>query len=333
MAGAAYLWLFALSIDYFFLVPSGIVAGYPLAFPLMPLAIKGDCFLWSLPYIGQGIMLACLLLSAAFSVWGYYQQKMRMVLCSLAFLSPFFVGFFFPKIKYTPEFVDACCWLHLTSSSKNAYERAEEISLQLNKCVHECSSVHTIFIGESAYPFAINGIPSFVESWMRILALGGCELLLGTHILSQCRTLHNGIACIVPNCPIMYHQKKMCMPLVEYLPSFLHYFGAKAFFLQECLPLMPDASPRKTMVLACGQAVEPYVCAEFFLSHRPTFEEIPILCLARDGWFNGNIIAQRMLLHAQYKACLWQRPILYVTDSCGFFLDKCGKMSALRTVQ
>lgn len=323
------LWLFALCVDYLFLLPCGCAYGYPLSFPLLPLAVHGDMFLFLLPYAGQNVLLACLLVSAALLVWGTVQRRMLDILLSLVFLTPFFAGIVWRQDVSETFLVRFCCWVQPPSPTcTNQFDRAQEISFSLIECVQKHPHSKIIFMAESTYPFPINNENGVAESWARIIAHRSRMLIMGTHV-SVGTHLFNAIAFIPSSGPWAYHGKKICMPLVEYLPSFLHCAWVEKIFLKGYTPFACDGNRRACYAVSPSLVVEPYVCAEFFMSHYPSQEHVPVLCLAHDGWFSGPCVARLMLCHAQYKACFWQRMIIYVTHNCAFFIYSNSKKTPM----
>jgi apolipoprotein N-acyltransferase len=81
----------------------------------------------------------------------------------------------------------------------------------------------------------------------------------------------------------------------------------------------------------------PQICYELYFAKQDpgatlgAAKNIPLLEVSNDDWFKGTpYFQQLLLLLVRYQAIEWQRPIIYVAHTGGWFISKDGALIPLQ---
>jgi len=311
-------WL-VVTFFYFYWVQHGIlwiffgyVEGYPLAWPLLPLA-HYSWLLYLLPVIGSNVLLI-LLLSGVMLLVLYLVQKRKIFLFgSLLCTLPFCVGWFKADEKGFPDYVKKCTVVIPCKKGDNPFDCAQEITYQLIDCCQNSPSTKIIFMPESSFPFPLNKYPEILEMWNQNALMDSKILLLGSHRLDECG-IYNSLYCLHKSRIIQIYDKKHLIPFTEFVPSIWNSLLGKTLFLNNKEPFNDSKSKSDFFPISNNLTVVPCICSElFFMNKEPVGPKVPLLCIVNDSWFSKPYFRQLLNLVARYKAQEWQRDIFYIS--------------------
>ena len=66
------------------------------------------------------------------------------------------------------------------------------------------------------------------------------------------------------------------------------------------------------------------ICFDLYCGKHAYYKEIPLLLVTNDHWFSFDYMKYLMLLYAQFVACQFKQPILYISHSRGYWINKHG---------
>ncbi len=307
---------------------SGQCDGYPMVFPLVPLATVPRLLLMA-PWFSMIGLLACLILFELFIAIALYFKSWRLGCTSSLFLAPFLIGFFIPADS--PQLPP---WAHNVgyavapvSQNGDIYQRAELIGQLLAHYHKEHPQAHLIVMPESTCPFALNENPFCSLKWDALLNHQDITLIVGGQE-SDCGNLYNTLFCICKGQIIDRHHKVHCFPMVERIPApwsrlaILH-----SLFLAGYCQLTPGSHADQVIKLRDDCTFIPMICSELFFARKAPQvpPDIPILCLVNDSWFIPYM-RNLLFLSARCKAILWCRAILYVGHYGAFWIAADGSV-------
>jgi len=300
---------------------SGQWDGYPMAFPLVPLATIPHV-LYLAPWFSMIGLLACLMIFESLIALALCDKSFILGMMGLLFLTPFLVGFFISRDRHDlPSWANRVGYVALSGCHEcDINKRAKLIGTMLAQFHAGHPQARLIVMPESTCAFALNENPHCAAMWDTVLGHEDITLVVGGH---ECEhgALFNTFYCVCKGQIIDRHHKVHCIPLVERIPapwSRVPFFSS--LFLKGYHPFSVGLQQDQVIKINDCTFI-PMICSELFFakSEPKVASEIPILCLVNDSWF---IPYMRHLLYlaAQCKAIVWRRVILYVGHYGAFWI-------------
>lgn len=157
-------------------------------------------------------------------------------------------------------------------------------------------------------------------------AISKINLVFGTSCWNK-NYLHNSCFILKKGKVEEIYHKRHAMPLTERNIIFSSSLTQKI--------ITPSNNPHPLIEFEDFSLV-PYICSELFLNPvaDDNYNDFPIVAFCSDIWFFGigSYIKELMVKTAQLKAILWQRPILYISYSNSYFIEKNGKKVKLQNL-
>lgn len=324
------------TIGYFYIEKNfifwifGIACGYPLGWPLVPLAYY-PWLLSLLFFCGEYVIFIFLLIINAIGALFLSEMKFCYFIFGIIFFIPFCIGklngFYFDK---SPCLVAPLLGYAVPSRrGSNPLDIAQDIGYAVTSCLAKKKDAQIIVMPESSYPFSLNEHPEMIHLWADIMVSEEVYLILGAH-----RSIHdkayNCLYCIKNRRIIFYYDKKKLVPLTEYIPTHLKKLpGVADLFLKNKIHFEPrDNKSASTMLQIGNITIVPSICSEFFWGYPLSKKGDIIMCIVNDTWFNSNMRAL-LCLYARYRALCEKRMIIYVSHYYGILIGETGKIITL----
>lgn len=301
---------FFIFVDRYIFFLSGQCDGYPLMFPLLPLAVQPKLLLL-LPYVGSYFLLACLLFAGMFFVLFFFSYRISAGVGFCICLLPFAFGCFFNTSQSVPEYTKKIAYLTPPARDISCYEQFADVMHKLAARKNSDAEISMICMPETTISAAFNMYSEWVDALDMVLS-PDVALCFGSHAFED-NEWHNRLYFIKNGKISAFYDKQHCMPFAEHLLfPWSHIPCVQEIMLHQCQQFCAGGKKRAVIVHNDFQFL-PYMCSELFCMHDAPKEDnsIPIICIINDSWFAGYV---RRLLHllARYKAILWQRVIIYV---------------------
>ncbi len=319
---------FFVAIDTFFLFPLGVVQGYPLFFPVIPL-VNSTVGVFLITYIQQWFLFFLVIAlqeSIVFMFLCTSFSKIKKTIIFALLLSVFLWPIFFTpaqkqELRTLYNTDEIVCILECKSGN-DPREHAQLLYELLLKARNTYPQVKTFIMRESAFPFSLNEHLYVVEMWQKNIMQEGDSIIFGS-AWKEGEECSNCFFCI-DTCRITHrYEKSHLIPLFEYIPSNLFFKDSlKSLFFQKKDLFSPGSSLRNPFKMLNQLQALPVLCSELFWNKRPLLQDEKkdsknhiLICLMHDGHFENSGYDQRMILTARYRACVEQRTIIY----CSFF--------------
>ncbi len=315
--------LFFVAIDRFFLFPLGVIQGYPLFFPLIPLinTLAGVIFIATIQrwlfLIMVVIMQELIVYSIVHSQFSRTKISIFIICFTTIFLFPPHCLFLTQKQLIEKYDTDSIACIVECKTEKNPQDHAQLLYSLMVKARQLYPQAKTFIMRESAFPFSLNEHRYAIEMWQKNIMKEGDHIVFGS-LWCENDACFNCFFCI-NECRIMHrYEKTHLIPLFEYIPESLFFksklrnlfFQKKDLFSQGFSTSVPLKINDNTLIL-------PVICSELFWNKRSKHlhTQCPLLCLMHDGHFANSGYDALMILMARYKACYEQRTIIY----CSYF--------------
>lgn len=329
---------FAWSVAYCAWVPHGLLwisgqyIGYPLVFPLLPLALYPQ-LLWLVPYLGIvvvlavqiGISLSVALVLLRFSWW-------RLILVALL-SALLLIGFFVHRIERVPAWCAHIGYVRPPELPENMHplDAAQELYYSIREKLEARPEVTCLVMPELSYRYALNKYPHVVSLWNNNALHDSVTLLLGACREEESK-LYNSVYMIKNGKIQAWYDKSRLMPLVESVSRVFKKIPAlSSLFLHD-----NEFCARETQQ-ACFEILpacffEPYICAEIFFGKVCLYSKVSdnasILSITNDTVLSAD--AQfLMVLWNSLKALEWQRLFIYVGYNNALVITPDGNRHAI----
>lgn len=320
--------------------PFDLWEGYPFALPIIPLAHQVYC-IYALPWIGVYGLTACLIAGQWTLVQALRTRSLIYIVATVLWYAPFFIGYVMPYQdeivpSYTSNIICVAPVQHM-KNIKNPLDGAQEIAYALQDTVEQCHEPDSCFImPESAYPFCMQEYQCSL--WQSLFYHNEQQFIIGTH--KKCNNKAINVLVQLNQCRIIQtYEKTHSTPLTERIPYYLRNYGLFNLFGGET-----DRSHNKkigqedirnlfTILIRINHHYFlPVLCSELFFNDFSSlpFKKVPMLLLCNDGWFYHDYPRYCMFLYAKIYAITWQRSLLYISHTRGFFISQTGNAAALR---
>ncbi len=321
---------------------SGQYIGYPLSFPLLPLA-QYPALLWLLPILGRAVLVMLQVgvgLSMTLLFMNHFSKSLFLVaFCLLPFVSGLTVRLApkkLPDFFYTLGYV---CPPKVTEGAhpmdaRHPMDVAQEVYYRMRAVLENHPKVTVLVMPELSYRFALNEHPHVVALWCNNALHENVSLFIGA-----CRRdrgkVYNSLYYIKEGCIAGCYDKSRLMPLVEYVPAWLKKIpGLCSLFLNDnefC------AVPCDGKLFHVSQECfcEPYICAEIFFGKMNTSQarvrlsdNTLILSILNDVVLEKQI-QSLMLLWNSFQAIQWRQVRVHVGYKNAFFIMPDGNRHAI----
>lgn len=331
-----FLWV-AVSFGYFYFIKQllfwlfGILSGYPLIWPLVPLAyypgLLSLCFLFK-----EEGLLFFLICFSALCARGLCKKQYGNFLAAALCLMPFLAGLYFQKnVSTIPCSLSSVGYARPPlKSCLHPLDAAQEIVRALEQCLKTKPEAQIIFMPESTYQFPLNECTDMIDLWSDNVLPEDVCLCLGSHKKEK-GFLYNCFYAIKDRRIIYHYVKKKCVPFVEYLSPYWSTISfTKTLFLGKKDGFFPGNGnqPDQNALFFNNIYLMPSICSEFFLNGSLRKQEAITLCIANDSWFN-SYMRRLFCLYAQYRAQCEKQPLFYISHYYGLLIKSDGKMISL----
>jgi apolipoprotein N-acyltransferase len=204
----------------------------------------------------------------------------------------------------------ACAWWY---GNQNPSFVGYRIVDELNQCfINHQQTLKTIIMPESTFCFDIKEFEHFIPIWCD--GLDDVTIIFGTHELCQ-GSMRNVVYGICNGQIIFRYFKEHLMPLIEYHPGILNFFGIKPW----CVGVS-DQCPAKIalnnddVLVLNGKKYQIFICSELFFQAKEV-KGYPIIFLWNDVWLRYGWIKKIALLFIKYFSFVHQVPVWHVSTT------------------
>jgi apolipoprotein N-acyltransferase len=321
-------------ISHCALFPLGVLKGYGLASPILPL-VKDVRWLKMLPVMGSlGYQFFLILFQALFAG---LLIRMRLLYGLLFVLVsfPFFYGWVVPIANNMKNYdlLEEVGYISLKKSSTTfPLDRAQDLDTQIDSYLSDKNKKKIIFTPEEAFPYMLNEHPDIINLFKKNSLKGGVVLLLGCHRKKEDKCL-NTIALLSEVDRIQYYDKKELVPFVEYIPwpwSFL--FSYQSLFYKK-LPFSlqnKEGLSVNFIIKNISFVIVPYICSDIFFEKKCSFYSLnekrrhAIVCFIGDQWSSYSYMRELMYYFAKLKSIELDVPLFYISYNKGVLINPDG---------
>lgn len=301
--------------------------GYCFGCPLLPLAHHPQG-LFFLPLAGkQGLFFLLIL----------FQYMVAMVLSGrLPGLKTLFVilifivflwDFFSDADKTFPHADRGVIYVKpLEKNSDDYLHDAQKICEKLMTTMAKDPECTLLIMPESSYPFCLNRHSDVVDMWTDKALGNNVGLIIGSHRRTG-KKLFNSLYYIRGGRIIYSYDKNLLFPFIEYIPfNIFNNTWAKNLFLKEPNAFVSNGVDHCDWVeIAPDLIFFPLICFDFYCGNRASLPEgITVLLLVNDSWFSYRYMKNLMFLYARFVACQSRQPILYISHTGGYWINRSG---------
>ena len=334
------LFFFFITHLSFFIV--GLLQGYILFFPLIPLAHFS--YSWGLLLMQNvwGVLFAlCCLQELCMTYCRCIVVRSIVINVTIAMLSCHYYQIlvnsgiqehYIGSLNST----EIVCFKG-TNVQQHPYDRAHYWCEQMMRA-QENTAVKLFILPESSFPFAVNEYPYVTYMWQKNILQSEDQLIVcGAHFRER-DVLFNSFF-VINKCRITQRYDKLhLVPLFEYLPKFTLiqpviknlFFHKKELFSQRKNESVQIISIDKMTFI-------PVLCSEIFWNDYSDFlqklnrdDSISFICLLRDDHFGLFPFYKLMLLAARFRAIHEKRKILYCSFLLAYLIENNGKLVELK---
>lgn len=349
-AWAAGLWLYFTLMNGWSLAPFGIAEGYFSFNPLLTL-VQHPFLLHSLPRLGIYSLLLILLIGQLFIVelfliYMVHDYKRHPILrrytkVSLSKINMFFllssiIFIWFLSIVLPQKSIPAPQWLERIIAVPTFFER----TIVLNKTAQQAQNVlksiakkyptkDIILMPEAAFYCEHIHEPNICAYWNAQQIGKPLHLIFGAFRWEN--NLYRNSAYWLYNGKVKdVFDKRHAMVLIERIPALCKCNLIHNLYFKESPEIIPSDNPRPTWQID-DMCLVPYLCSElFFMKKTDAPKNCTLVALCNDRWADAHV-QKLMCMLAQYKAIVWQRPIIYVSFSYNAYINIQGIATPLTT--
>lgn len=318
-------------IDNYCLAIAGVVEGYPLMTPLLPL-LSQPALLRLLPYLGNfTLTLLLLLISYSLFLLIIYKTKRSLLFVGLCFL-PWIYWYYTPLFMVPPyNWIRHIKSLPLMMCSKNPYDYDEVvikiIQHKLKAIISEYPDTEVIIMPESAFTIdCFESLSHLLILWSEKYIQKPLHIVFGA-MRREGDMYYNSLYWVYNGTIQLHYDKTHCMLMSERLPWWLNNASIRSLFYKNNSTVHCSSNKKPLLTLLQQTSFVPYICSEFFLKEIDPIQKEPLIVIANDtlfsSWYSAYI--QRLLIKlAQYKAIKYQNDIIYISYEYSIFITKTG---------
>lgn len=297
-------------IDFFVLTPFGVVEGYPLVFPLIPLA-RCRMLLSAIALWGPCLLLMFLLLFQASCAWSLKTRRLHWGLLAII---PFFLGR--SDTNHIPDW-SAVQFVKAPARGLCPLEHAQELCINLLKA--QKKGVSVFVMEEGAFPFPLNKNTEAIAMWTENCLQDDKILILGAN-KKEGEKLYNCLFVIYQGRIILTYEKSHLISFFErrgFSLSNSEYFNTIFLHNKEEFNIA-NSSPTPLFLSPLGHFL-PVICSEIFWQRRNKYPSTPRLCLMKTDRFEGYRWDYLYAIFGRYRASLEEAPFYYVTSNSAYW--------------
>jgi|GEM_PF-6369334 len=315
---------FAWYLDTYFLWPLGVVEGYPLVFPTIPLVVLSHLIYINLWHSPWELLLCIIFLQVSF-VEGFFKKRWWIVttfcLASMCWGDGKKGGVEQPR----PGWFGQLQYIRPPKERYHKLEAAQELCQTMLKKKRE--SFQLFITPESAFPFFLQIGPS-TKLWQDY-ALNSAALLVSAHKINE-GEVYNTVFLISQRRIILSYSKSHLIPLFERTRT-KESNKNKDFFKFFLLKGNPFSPSKNQTPLISHSGIGPFlpvICSElFWLKYSLRHPTVPLICVLNDSYFGFTRFSYIMLLSARFKGISQERWIVYCGWNYAFFISPKGLIS------
>lgn len=298
------LWGYYCMILHAALLPFGLVAGYPFAHPLLPLAAQPP-FLVGLRFLGTDCFLLGVLLVISLVMAVEFAAIRWLALGAII------AGWYLVPLPQEPRpaWLDRCVVLPQKFLPNNdCRAHLAMLHVLIRRIKNKQPQISTIFLPESAFADHHSlAVPVLQKELQKLLAQYEVTLCAGSFRVDGPYYRNTVYAITGSSCT--WYDKQHTVPLVE-------------------SSVDPACTARPVWSIAQSFDCMPYICSEFFIAQRDTYPGM-IVAFCNDAWAWPS--TQRlMVLAARYQARALARDVLYIGYAHHLFLTAAGNILPLQ---
>lgn len=322
-------WLFTFVIDQIALWIFGSLEGYPLAHPLLPLALYPP-FLKALPIIGKQILTSIFLFSTGLlgSIFLFKDTHKKLLIAVVA-LSPWLTSWSLHRTSYkSPEWLSKIAVLPESFYNPQHPELIiQEVKQKLKALIEKNPLVQLIVLPESAlYLCDLSAYNELLKMWDHTHLSRAVHIITGA-LYRENNHCYNAVYWIFNGTVKKLFCKKHALLLTERLPQWAHNSSLKQLYYKDKPFITPSCNKREPFTITSTITLIPYICSEIFFKDWPDdTTQVPILSLCNDTWIAVPYIEHLMQLMHRFRALEWHRTILYVSYTNSYLYDAQGQM-------
>ena len=264
-----YTWLFFWWVPRGLLWASGAYIGYPLMYPLLPLA-EYPQFLAAVRFFGTEFLLLFLICFSMSSAFFLRTKNKKTFFLPIIFLTPFLIGFVLPhKEKELPDFFKT--FAHVAPpdipDGTPALDVAQEIYYRIRRLLKQHPEVRYIVMPELSCRFALNERQDVIDLWTHNALGDQVGLLIGA-CKKKDENIFNSFYFIQQGRVQQVHDKTCLMPFAEYVSKIYRIFSfTKKLFLNGAICFTPGTK-NVHFWFKEGHSCKNYICAEALFAKK-----------------------------------------------------------------
>ena len=309
---------------YIFFLPYGLLwisgkwIGYPLSFPLVPLACYPP-LLWLLGVVGRWVLMLFLIaFSVCFTFFLYERNRRYCILAALCSM-PFLSGFLLQKqTDSLPDFVKKIGYIRPPDEKMfmHPLDNAQEIYYRMQSLLKKQPHLTSLVMPELSCHFALNEQEHLMRLWNNNALHDEVQLFIGASRTAE-NFLFNSLYLIKEGRVQQYYDKQNLMPLVEYVPQWCtKIVWLKNLFLCNnsfCEP----SKPQHFFIFAKNVRCRPCICSDILFDKSSFYANVSYNATFILLTLNDSILMQKnlhflMFLWTIFKAQELNTPFLYV---------------------
>lgn len=336
IAWSFWTYCYTLFLPYGLLWISGKCIGYPLSFPLVPLACYPP-LLWLLGVVGRWVLMLFLItFSVCFTLFLYERNWwycVLAVLCSLPFLSGFFLQ---KQTDSLPDFVSTIGYICPQDEKVfiHPLDNAQEIYYRMQSLLKRHPELTSLVMPELSCHFALNEQEHLMRLWNNNALHDKVQLFIGA---SRCvgDSLFNSLYLIKEGRVQQYYDKQYLMPLVEYVPQWCTKIAwLNNLFLCNNNPFCEPSPSQPYFIFANNILCRPCICSDVLFDKKLLYANASHNAIFILLTLNDSILMRKnthflMFLWTIFKAQELNTPFLYVGYHGAHWITKEGAVHTI----
>jgi len=321
-------WLLIIWMPSGFLWASGEYIGYPLTFPLLPLA-QYPKLLFGLKFVCPELLVLCLICFSMGVTLFFTKKEKKYLFCAGLFLIPFLSGLLFKKKETEiPYFFKTFGYVQPPKVKENAppLDVAQEIYYRINKLLKKHPEIRYIVMPELSCRFSLNNKLELIDLWTVNALHDNVALLIGA-----CRTenkkTYNSFYFIKKGRVQEVHDKTRLMPFAEYIPTLYKNFKCCKNLFLSCNFGFCVGKQRKRFYFCDDFSCVNSICAEAILSENDLAinksDNAVLLSIFNDSLFASSL-AHLILLWVKLEGFKQNKFSLFVGYSFAILITPNG---------
>lgn len=322
-------WLYTIYMQRYVFWIFGRIQGYPLSFPLIPLAQYPQT-LYALPHIHPQVLLLMLIIGSWCCAALLYGSRGLIVWVGvLGGYAPFSVGLMMGQCENPMNYANVG-YVSPQGLSTAAVERAGGLARRCNELLCKQQGITHIVMPESTLPLPLNEDSEIFQAFAGNIEHNEVILLIGSQKKED--NMHFNCCFMLRHSLIIQrYDKQLLLPFTEYLPNIWSNFDVfKRIFLHDKKIMNVSRKEGRFLAGFC-----PLICSDYYLDWYDERQEtaVPLLLMVNENWFNDASLKHLMYLAARYGAIARRQDIIYVGHTKACAIAKTGQVWPLPSNQ